>query len=166
MQFDKLVKQILDENINSTTDPITVQDIDNIAKKTSRVAFLHQIEEACIFNLSIVSSQYLQYFDSITPITDTSSVWLEYEGNSYEQAIQVYSKIVTRWLGQEYCDDAIEQVLRLKDISRLPGTFKVINDQEYMFFFLFEIDMLRHTMGHILDAGSEGVAEEDNILDW
>jgi len=30
----------------------------------------------------------------------------------------------------------------------------------------FEVDVPYYSMKHILDAGSEGVSEEDNILDW
>jgi len=62
---------------------------------------------------------------------------------------------------------------KLQPFKDMPGVWKImsiegnlVDNSMGVFLVGFEIDMVRYKMGHILDAGSEGVSEEDNILDW
>jgi len=177
MQFDKLVQQILIESSNSITEPITLQDIDNIAKKTDRVAFSCYAGVWRLFGyehgfLKVSKQDLISFYDNLTLNTpdEDSTSRLTYSGTSYDKAIRAFDKLFLPLTFEINKPDTYKLVMdkltaMFKNISTLPGNFKVVREEQH-FIFLFEIDMVRYKMGHILDAGSEGVPDEDNILDW
>jgi len=205
MQFDKLVRQILNEAISKpetltiygnsfNTDPNYIIDqYEQSDEKRIGYQFRISLDKVWFYDKELAKVREYKYgYEyhtcniSLDSGEDAVSWWgfdnedlpCIYTGNNFKQAFETLSNNVENILKNRFNNEdatAIRQNLnKLYDLSNIPGQFKIFHHMDYpedpdsciQFYFLFEIDMVQYSMQHILDAGSEGVSEEDNILDW
>jgi len=154
MQFDNLI-DLLNNKYNKY----------KIALQTSV-----ELPDLIVSPVGLADDKTAEYYHECTQTSEDYGLYgirVAYIGSSFEQAIDVYSNLIQMYpkdkIGEINYKHAIQEATRLRNT---PGVFKVFDVQHCFYIFVIDIDTVRMRMGHILDAGSEGVSEEDNILDW
>jgi len=163
MKFYKLIKQLLNENYAAN---IPANDGSReVYGFNSRI----RSEKFKRFNNAEIS-KYWDNWECVYPDSmDTFS--FEYSVAERDDFFATITDLAQRYVKyyDSYFPNITTAVQDMKNNipAELPGVYRYFGDnEEDDFWWGFEIDMVRYKMGHILDAGSEGVSEEDNILDW
>jgi len=169
MNFDKLVKQTLKEHLKTLHIP---------ANDGQREIYGFSNCDELGFRRFSADDDLWDRWENMYYLMDDQGKMVPMDNFGYEFTNRnVFLKYIQDHINKTYvnyptCRDKIYEEQAFKDFMRyiepdMPGVYRFFGNRDHGdYCWGFEIDMLRYTMGHILDAGSEGVSEEDNILDW
>jgi len=156
MQFDKLIQNLLNESKDIVLNP----------RSNEQIIFVFYIDEDD--GLHYYSMKYSSIDDaSYFAILNRDAELLK--SRNYLQATHTHIKQILKLNSKVSYDELFKGLSNaIQPYKKIKGQWfaGTSSDEDGAYILGFKVDLPYYLMGHILDAGSEGVAEEDNILDW